>query len=92
MNAIDERRLLALYCHYTNARRHGYRLRAAIERINLAVEQGDIEAIRRETKSALDTPPPPNPLADFYKDGYHTGHPYPEYLDLPGTDYIQPPD
>lgn len=86
----NERRLQLLSTHYSNEKRYAMRLNEAIRRIEEACKRRDIEAIRREVQAAIATPRPPAPLANFYKDGYHTGHPYPEYLDLPGTAYTDP--
>ena len=85
-----ERRLRLLSIHYENALRYGMRLEVALRYLQKVVDECGSEKIRQALTAALNTPKPPDPLANFYKDGYHTGHPYPEYLHLPGVEYTDP--
>ena len=84
-------RFRSLSIHYTNEKRYAKRLNDALLRIATACESGDVEAVRREVQAALATPRPPSPFGDSTHDGQvFLGHPYPEYLDLPGTEYTKP--
>jgi hypothetical protein len=92
-------RIEALARHYYNQKRYVSRLRAALEKIAAPTS---VWSSRIVTSGILDVVEealapenaPPHPLRNFYKDGYHTGHPYPEYLDLPmrfDDDYLEEP-
>jgi hypothetical protein len=100
----EEERLLALSLHYGNAKLYITKLRDALERIQRvasSVKEREtksagltdklfVDVVHDIAKTALEAHPP-HPLAHFYDEGIHTGHPYPEYLDLPvgpGDDYV----
>ncbi len=51
----------------------------------------EAEGIAREALDPKNVPP--HPLAHFYDEGWHTGHPFPEYLNLlgrPADQYVDP--
>jgi hypothetical protein len=90
-NEEQRRKLLAI--HYHNANLYAFKLREALEKIREAAELDDNpdEKIAQLAKEALsDKMRPPSPLEHFYDQGPHTGHPYPEYMELPMHEYINP--
>jgi hypothetical protein len=83
-NEVRRRELLAT--HYYNAKLYIARLRTALEQIREAAELDNdpdekIALLAREALSGTNAPP--QPLAHFYDEGLHTGHPFPEYMELP---------
>lgn len=88
----EEERLLMLSLHYGNMKLYVAKLLDAFERLReLAYLGPHGDEARRIAREALEVEPPPHPLKDFYKDGWHTGHPFTEYMDLPmhpGDDYV----
>jgi hypothetical protein len=81
-------RLDKLARHYRNERLHNTRLRVALTKIirDTSTDKHMADGLglaRLIAEHALTAPQPPNPLANLYKDGPHTGHPFPEYLELP---------
>lgn len=83
-----EERLNQLSIHYHNELLHNVKLRDALDRIaRLATEENDASVVaikaREIAEVTLAAPRPPDPLAGFYDQGFHTGHPHPEYLHLP---------
>ena len=90
MTPLEEDRLRCLALHFQNSNRYARRLRKALEAVIEAWRRGDLDEIREAIEEAEHVPPPPQPLADFYKEGLHTGHPHSEYLELPGDEYVKP--
>lgn len=83
-NEEERRELLAT--HYHNANLYAVKLRDVLEKIRQAAEfdENPDKKIAKLAKEALDDKlRPPHPLAHFYDSGLHTGHAYPEYLELP---------
>jgi hypothetical protein len=94
----EEERRERLTIHYRNEQIYSAKLRGALEEIRrVAIENWDndasliAEAARNLCEKALrDELRPPHPLAHFYDQGHHTGHPHAEYLFLPTADYVDP--
>jgi len=89
MSEISQDRFDLLVAHYTNANRFNYRLLDAMKQIEAACDTGDLGKIRQAVEAAKKTPRPPSVLDDpRWKDAIFGYHPYPEYLELPGVEYV----
>jgi hypothetical protein len=96
-NDLEVKRREILAIHYHNALLHTVKLQDALKKVVSLL--GSPEATAQLSafsvaKAALEsTVSPPNPLANLYDQGFHTGHLFPEYMHLPmrpEDPYIEP--